>query len=144
MIKHITNGVVTQPVKIKIDYNKFIDLINSTVSDIIAQAIQNQTDTHDGDIYESDDIDTDNTLNYDGYYTTSYSETSFEATYDSPAEDDIDKYISELNPNLIAKYIAEQLDDKVKLSQLIDISIEEDENNAQYEPNIPDYNYDYD
>lgn len=146
----VSTGTIKQPITVHIDYSHVIsfykevlDKIDSTalielLTTILADAIMTAISPHVDSIELDDHDDTEiGVISYPGTYTTTYVKTTCSATRDTPAECDITRKCEQLPCKHIEKKLISSLPEYIKY--FITISIDENENDAEFEDYEPDW-----
>ena len=129
-----SNGTLTQPFTIDIDYEKIIEYLIDSIADALTDALSDQI--NDINSYKLS-TENDYLLTCSGTYDTNYSAKLYPATHDSPAECECKKHFEQLNSDKIKEYVNSKLPENLR--NLITVSITENENDAKLKENEPDW-----
>lgn len=129
------SGTFSRPVSITVNIEALTSFIAEAITSIIAEGIAQQADIQDEPEYEWSDADefTVNTR-----YSGNYRNVHYDATLESPAEDNISYSVDELDMNKLQQHLTDNLPDNVKNFVKI-TSVWEDEDETDFEEYEPDW-----
>lgn len=133
------NGTVRQKINVSVNTSIIIDQIIDDIAESILSAITEYTS--DCNIYEDYEI-YDNDVEFQGYYDTPYSERRYFDTDIDTAYCEIKKDIAELDNKIVTDHVKKHIIENTDIAKLVKnlkVTIDENEDDAYYEPEEPDY-----
>ena len=133
-----TSGTVTQSFSVNVNVDSLINKLVEQIPQLVEDAIADQAGGCDIDDWEYDG----EYVSVSGKYTTGYSAVSYPATREDPAEYDETRDIDAINENKLIEYIKSHIEKQIDITDALDdisVSAYEDDTDAEYEEDEPDW-----